>query len=208
MIKHVIFDFDGTIADSKDLAINLYNEVADKHNLTKVKDEDINYFSSLSIIERCKLLNVPLYKIPMLAVELRKNYLESINMLKAFEGIKEVIWELLKEGYQLSIISSNSSDNIKQFLKNNQIDVFTSEYSASSIFGKDKKLSNFIKKYNLDSDEVIYIGDEHRDVDACKKSNVKVIAVTWGFDALELIEKANPDFIANTPKDILDVIKN
>ena len=53
---------------------------------------------------------------------------------------------------------------------------------------------------------MLYVGDEQRDIVACKKNNVKVIWVSWGFDIHAVIEKENPDFIAQQPADIIEII--
>jgi phosphoglycolate phosphatase len=52
----------------------------------------------------------------------------------------------------------------------------------------------------------LYVGDEVRDIQACKKSFVKIIAVTWGFDIPDVLKSHNPDFLVSTPKEILDII--
>ncbi|MBC8014963.1 MAG: hypothetical protein H7X79_04380, partial [Sporomusaceae bacterium] len=54
----------------------------------------------------------------------------------------------------------------------------------------------------------IYIGDEVRDVISCKKVSIKVIAVTWGYDSLDYLLENKPDFIANKPEEILNIVNN
>ena len=50
------------------------------------------------------------------------------------------------------------------------------------------------------------IGDEARDIKASKKSGIKSIAVTWGFQDEATLRRLNPDFIVKTPEDILKII--
>jgi len=206
MIKNIVFDFDGTIVDSIDLAVELYNELAEKYRFLKINKEDFEYLRSLSVIEKCKALHVPLYKLPVFGIEFMRNYRKSLGSLKTFDGINEVIIELKGKGYKLNIISSNSHENVSELLKNNNIDLFDSINCISSIFGKDKAIHNFIKKYSLNREELVYIGDENRDVIACKVNQIKVIAVSWGFDSIELLTRARPDFIVNSPPEIVGLI--
>jgi phosphoglycolate phosphatase len=120
--------------------------------------------------------------------------------------VDEVLENLHKEGYGLNIVSSNSLNNIDTFLKANELNLFENIQSSNGLFGKHITIGKLISKLGVKKDEVIYIGDEQRDVEACKKIGIKVIAVLWGFDSLELIEKAKPDFIASNPNEIVEII--
>lgn len=206
MIKYVIFDFDGTLADSKNSLISAWNSLADKYQFKKIKYEDLESLKTLSIKERSELLNFPMYKMPIVIPELYSLYRQSIKDITLFDGIKNVLDELESRGYQTAIISSNSEDNIKEFLQRNEVESITEVICSSRIFGKDKMIKNFIKSHNLQVSEVIYVGDEHRDIVACKKSGVKVIWVGWGYDAAEVVQTANPDYMVYVPEQILQVI--
>ncbi|HEY0827644.1 MAG TPA: HAD-IA family hydrolase [Bacilli bacterium] len=207
MIKYVVFDFDGTIIDSKGLGIQLYNELAAKQNFKIIQPEDIPALSSLSIPARCAELHVPLYRLPELIHYALKKYEEAIGSLQSFQGIKEVIMQLKSLGYIIGIISSNSQSNIKTFLQNNGIDEFDHIHSGKNLFGKHFIINGFLRKNNIQRDEMIYIADELRDIKACKKSRVRIISVTWGFDSVELLSTESPDFLVDRPSQILDIVK-
>ena len=206
VIKHIIFDFDGTVADSIDLALKVGNEIAKKHNFNQLTMDGFREMNNYPIKERSKKMGIPLYRLPALSVEFLFRYRQLIHSLKVFDGIKDVIMELSKEGYYLSIVSSNSVENIKFFLKNNQLEVFNNIISSNNLFGKNQSISKYMRKYKISPDELIYIGDELRDIEACKKTSVKIISVVWGFDSLELLKSGNPDCIAKNPEDILSAI--
>ncbi|WP_262512338.1 HAD hydrolase-like protein [Adhaeribacter arboris] len=69
-------------------------------------------------------------------------------------------------------------------------------------------IKKFLKKYSLENKEIIYVGDEARDIVACKKNQVLSIWVNWRYDIPEVAGKENPDFIAGTPADILEIVKS
>ena len=122
MQKYIVFDFDGTLVDSQDIFVSIYNQIAEKHGYKTVKEADIEPLRKLSIAERCKQLHVPLYKLPILAVEFYKLYQPSIKDLVLFDGMKRVLDELHSKGYGIAVISSNSEEHIRVFLHNNQIE--------------------------------------------------------------------------------------
>lgn len=207
MIRYIIFDFDGTLVDSKDVFIAVFNQLAEKYDFKKMKQEDIEYLRRLSIIERCRFLNFPLYKLPFLASELHRQYKNHLKNLVLFTGIKELLDALKNRGFGLAIISSNSVENIKELLQTNRIDYINDIFSASNIFGKDRVIKKFLKVNKLKESEAIYIGDEQRDIVASKKNGVQVIWVGWGYDVIDMAKPENPDYIVNTPGEILSVLQ-
>jgi len=208
MRKYIFFDFDGTIVNSMGIGMKLYNEMAEKYNLRKLKEEEIALLSSLTISERIKMFEVPLYMIPKMIIEFKRKYQKFISSLHEIEGMKDIIYELKQKGYSLCIISSNTVKNIQQFLINNQLDVFDHVYSSRGIFGKHATLKTVSRKLKIKQEQIIYIGDELRDIVSCKKAGVEIISVTWGFDSAELLSSGNPNYLIHKPADILTIIQN
>ena len=175
MVRYLLFDFDGTLVDSLNVVIEVYNQLAGKYEANKIEQKDIVYIKGLSIAERCKFLDFKLYKFPLLALDIYKLYKHSIKDLILFDGIKELLEELNACGFQLAIISTNSEHNIREFLQCNQIDFISEIICSNNIFGKNKDIKRFLKTHTLKESEVIYVGDEVRDIIASQKSGVKII---------------------------------
>lgn len=101
MIKHVVFDFDGTIVESRYLAVELLNQLAEKYGFRKIKEKEFEHFRSLSIMQRCKAIHVPVYVIPIIYSELRRKYQASTSHLQVFMGVKELIRGLKEKALNL-----------------------------------------------------------------------------------------------------------
>lgn len=205
MIERIIFDFDGTLVDSTDVLMLVFNELADKYNFNRIDHEDVEKLRHMSNLERSRYVNFPLYKVPFIAAEFNLLYNRQLKNVNFFDGIKDMLDELKNRGYKIAIISSNSENNIKEFLKNNNIDYINEVLSSINLFGKDKVIKKFLKTSGLEKSNVIYVGDEQRDVVACKKSGIKVIWVTWGYDSRENVLIKEPDYLVNTPEEILQI---
>ncbi|HBJ01658.1 HAD-IA family hydrolase [Lysinibacillus sp. FSL R7-0073] len=205
-MKHIIFDFDGTLADSTAVFASAWNTLAQKYKFKGIELKEIDTLKKLSISERSKLFDFPMYKLPMILPQFYKLYRQSLNDVHLFEGMKEVLLEIDKRGYKILIISSNSKDNILEFLKMNGIDCIADVLCSNRIFGKDKVMKKFLKESSVSSSEVIYIGDEQRDIVACKKAGVPIIWVEWGYDAIEVIQNEEPEYKVATPEEILEII--
>ena len=106
----------------------------------------------------------------------------------------------------MGILSSNSKENIEKFLQANSLEIFDFIHSEENILGKGKALGNLLKTHRLKNNEVIYVGDEVRDIEACKENGVKIISVTWGFNKKDILKKSKPDYIVDKPRKILKIL--
>ncbi|MNL25511.1 Pyrophosphatase PpaX [compost metagenome] len=152
------------------------------------------------------MLKIPAYKLPALLIDGKKEYKKEIVTLEPVSGIREILLQLKEQGYSLGILSSNTTENIHKFIALQHLDFFDCIHSATNLFGKHKAIASMVKKLGLSPDEILYIGDELRDIEACKKINAKVVAVTWGFDSPALLAQSSPDFICHTPEELLRLV--
>jgi HAD superfamily hydrolase (TIGR01662 family) len=202
----IIFDFDGTLADSFDDVIAVFNELAQEYKLSEIKPEDIPKLKNISSRGILKKFKFPAWRLPFLLKKGRRLFNARISSINLFPGIKETLAELKSRGCTLGILSSNSEENIKNFLDRNQANLFDFVYTASNLFGKDKALKKIIRKHQYNAADVIYVGDETRDIEAAKKCGVKVIAVSWGFNSREILEKFNPNYLIDKPEELLKIL--
>ena len=204
MDKIILFNFNGTIVDTSSLAIDIYNEIAEKKGYRKINDEEVEYLSTLSVTDRFKRLNVPIYKLPSLGITIKQKYQRYIPNLDPVSGINEVIHELKKRGYRLGFLTTNSRDVTHQFLTSNSMDVFDYTHYSFNPFSKTKEISSFLKKNKLNTEDVFYIGDELRDIKAARANQLCCAAVTWGYDSVKLLNSA--DYVIQHPTDILNIV--
>jgi phosphoglycolate phosphatase len=204
--KVFIFDFDGTLADSRTTLVKIANELADEFGYDQVTEDEISRLSNLSSRDIILQSPIPAYKIPFLLRRVKKELNQHIANLKPFIGIKEALMNLKQQGFNLGIVTSNMEDNVLDFLKNNELEsYFDFVYSANTLFGKNKTINKLIKKHELLIDEIVYVGDETRDIEAAKKSKIKVIAVAWGFNSADILAQHQPDFLIEKPQQLSEI---
>jgi phosphoglycolate phosphatase len=208
-IQTVIFDFDGTIADSHSKIIEIINRLSGEFGYPPVDDEELIRLKNSSSKEILKNAKISLFKIPFLVRRVQKELRKEIDDLNLIEGIREALLELKAQGYQLGIITSNVKNNVLAFLQTNELDrLFDFIYSGTNLFGKHRTIKRVLKRHNLKVDRVIYIGDETRDIVSSKRSKIKVIAVAWGFNSVEVLEQYQPDSLIHHPQELLKAIQN
>jgi phosphoglycolate phosphatase-like HAD superfamily hydrolase len=206
MNKILLFDFDGTIVDSIMSVFEVTNQLSEKYGFKKIEAKDIERLRGNSAKDILKELNISLFKIPFIGKDIKDNLRKKVVQLQPIKGLKEVLRELKEKGYILGILTSNGKENVEAFLKKQELEIFTYIYSDSSIFGKDKVLNSFLKKNNVAKEDVIYVGDEIRDIQACQKAHIPIIAVTWGFNTEAALKKYHPDFLIQEPKKLTKIL--
>jgi phosphoglycolate phosphatase len=205
--KVIIFDFDGTIADTVDALVNVANRLAVKFGYIQITPEELCILRNLTSREIIKYSGISIFKIPFLVKKVKSELKNKIHELKPIPGMQEALTELNNEGHRLGIITSNSQENVVEFLRMNQLDnLFEFVYSGVTIFGKTTIINNVLRQKQIKLQETIYVGDETRDIEASKKANIRVVAVTWGFNSQEALSKQKPDFLINHPSELLNVV--
>ncbi|CAM4453691.1 HAD-IA family hydrolase [Paenibacillus tarimensis] len=179
-----------------------------RYGYRKIAAEEVEYMASLTIRDRLKVLQCPLYKLPALLREVKKMYKQEVVTLRSVEGMAAALRILKQDGTHLGILSSNRTENIQEFLDHNGLDEFEYIYTASNIFGKDRALLKLMRERGISASELLYIGDELRDIEACKRLQVHCAAVTWGYDAEDLLAKGDPEYMLRHPGDILTLISS
>lgn len=201
--RTLIFDFDGTIADTLDEGLRIYNLLADEYGLLKVCEKDVPDLRHMSIGRLFDHLGISKHRAPKILYQGTRMLKSRIASLPLIQGMAEALPILRSKAKHFGILTSNSVDNVNLFLNTHGLeDVFTFVSSTSKLTGKAKHLRSIQKSYAMVADEMIYIGDEIRDIRAAKKAGVTVAAVGWGFNSFESLQAEEPDFLLQRPEDL------
>lgn len=207
-VKIILFDFDGTIADTLDSIVKITNRLAGEFGYKKTTQEDVEYMRNMNSMQIIKTSGVPIVKVPFLLQMVKLELNHEIQNLKPISGIIETLQVLSNKEYKLGIVTSNSLENVKGFLERNDMSkLFSFIHAGSTLFGKNKAIKSFLRKEGLTPERVIYVGDETRDIEAARKAKIKVIAVSWGFNSKAILSKHKPDLAINHPQDLIEAIE-
>jgi phosphoglycolate phosphatase len=205
--KLLLFDFDGTIADSFPKYKDIINQLSKKYKYKRLSDSDIELLRSKGPKEITKIVGISWWKIPFLARDFKKEANKIIKDISMFKGMKEVLKKLKQKGYRVGILTSNSNKNVEDFLAHNKIEEYIDLIVGDvGLFSKAKKIEKAIIKEQFDKKDVFYIGDEVRDIESAKKVGIQVISVTWGFNTAKKLKETNPNFLANTPNELSTIL--
>ncbi|MCK5780628.1 MAG: HAD-IA family hydrolase [Psychrilyobacter sp.] len=200
-----IFDFDGTIADSLHMGIEIFNKhIANKYNCKSIDTDNIEELKGKSTYELLKEHKINILKVPLLLYVAKKLMEEKMGEIELIEGMKEALKGLKNKGFRMGILTSNNKKNVELFLIHHGLeDLFEFVYSEKNLFGKDKAIKKMINTEKLE--DIIYVGDETRDVEACKKVGVPVIGVSWGFNTKINLEAHKPNYLISSPQELVKI---
>jgi len=202
----LIFDFDGTICNSLDAAILSLNQFSEKYGYKKITPDMVPQLRLKSSHDVLKELGVSLIQLPFLAPAVKKAFFQLVPQLKPFDGILETFEFLKQRKIRCGILTSNSKETVTHFNEMNHLSYFDFIYSGVSFFGKDKTLNRAIKNHQLSKSEVIYVGDETRDIEAARQVGIKMISVSWGFHSSELLKQYSPDYLIHHPHELREIV--
>ncbi|MGF1589612.1 MAG: HAD-IA family hydrolase [Pleurocapsa sp.] len=205
--KVILFDFDGTIADTYQAIANITNQLSTEFGYKALEPAELLLIKNLSSREIVKRSEISAFKLPFLVRRVRSELSKEIAQLKSIQDIDLALANLKNQGYILGIVTSNNQENVDIFLTKNQLNhLFSYIYSSTGIFGKHRVINQAIRENGLNKSEVIYVGDETRDIRSARKSRISVLAVSWGFNAAQILAAHQPDYLANNPSELLDAI--
>ena len=203
--KILIFDFDGTIADTHRYIIKIANQLSDEFKYKPIAPDEIDLLKNKSTKEIIKYLDVQIMKIPSILARAKKEFYKGIDEINPINGIRETLDQLKALNRSMGILSSNSIENVKKFLNNHNLNHFDFIHTTSKVWTKNTSLKKLIREKGFQLDDVLYIGDEIRDIVAAKKLGIEIIAVGWGYNSGAVLSSHNPNFLAKTPKDLLQI---
>ena len=205
--KTLVFDFDGTIADTLGETRRIFNKIAPDYGIREVEEHELNELRHLSLKELLDHLGIPKRRVPALISRGTGMMRGNITQLQMIAGMADVLIELRRHVHSFGILTSNATANVDLFLRTHGLrEQFDFISSTSKLTGKSKHLKAIRKTFSLRAGELLYIGDELRDVKASQKAGIPIAAVTWGFNSRESLAASQPDYLFNQPVDFLRLL--
>lgn len=206
MIKALVWDFDGTIADDFDLILNAENELSKQFRFRKLNKSELRNITLSKIL---KSEDLSFYNYLEIYYKLKKEATMKFHEIKLFSEVVKIIKSLQVKQYIItSNIAKNSTRLIEGILHENNISNIEEVIHSNYFLGKSKTLKKFLLKHKLKSSEIIYIGDETSDIKACNKQNVKIISVSWGYNSFNMLKEKNPNYLVSKPNELKFIINH
>lgn len=202
----MIFDLDGTLADSFPWFLRHVNGLADRFGFKRIATEDIDALRRLGSREIVRQLDVSPWKLPMIGRHVRRLKALHLGEIALFPGVEPMLHGLREGGLELALVSSDSEQNAKAQLGPANAALFSHFACGASLFGKAAKFRRLLKTARFDPAVAISIGDEVRDIEAARAAGIACGAVTWGYAAPEALASERPDATFSSPGEVVEAL--
>ena len=213
--KVIIFDFDGTLCDTRSNIIVAFRATMERLGLEMRDEATCGATIGLTLRDGFKSMYPALddASIDNCVDTYREIFAERREELmpELFPGVKETLAELHKRGHRMTIASSRLTDSLLLFMRHHGIDHYF-EYVVGSDSVTNHKphpepALKTIAELKIEPSEAIMVGDMPVDIMMAHNAGIRAIGVSFGNATHEELEAAKADWIVDDITSLLDIIK-
>lgn len=213
-IKLVIFDFDGTLADTKENIILTFQMTMKELGVEIKSRQECAATIGLTLEDAFKVLypGMAAEKYILLRDTYRRIFKENRKILVPglFPEVMETLEELRRRGYLMSIASSRLSPSLHSFLEDMKI-AHLFEYAVGGDNVEHPKpapdaVLQILRHYNLSAEEAFVVGDMPFDINMATNAGVKSCGVTWGNADAAQLRESGANYIIDKMSQLLEIL--
>ena len=213
-IKLVIFDFDGTLADTKENIILTFQMTMKELGVEIKSRQECAATIGLTLEDAFKVLypGMAAEKYVLLRDTYRRIFKENRKILVPglFPEVMETLEELRRRGYLMSIASSRLSPSLQSFLEDMKI-AHLFEYAVGGDNVEHPKpapdaVLQILRHYNLSAEEAFVVGDMPFDINMATNAGVKSCGVTWGNADAAQLKESGANYVIDKMSQLLEIL--
>lgn len=197
-VKAVVFDFDGTLADTLPRTLRLFPVLAREFKFRHASPEELESLRSLGASEIFARLGISWWKAPLVLWRARNLLARDREPIEAFPGVVDLLRELDARGVGWGILTTNSWDLVRSTLRAWGAPEPGWLEAGVSLAGKARRLRRLAIRFEIALGHLLLVGDEVRDVEAARRAGVGMAAVTWGYNTRQALVEASAPCLCDT----------
>lgn len=201
------FDYDGVFVDSLDDLLDKARRAQAAVGVGRQPEKkDFQTTKNLTFEQVGRDLGIPEEKLLEYGLRFFELQNEDDSFCKLFHGMAEVVKQL-SDDHTIVIITSSVKRTVEKALEHYKLRQYVSFIFDGFQGGtKSEKIQQAMQKFSAASQQTVMIGDCISDVREGKIAKVKTIAVTWGFQSRQLLLGESPDYLADSPQELLGIL--
>lgn len=207
-IKLLIFDFDGTLANTLPHIVNCILKCIKKFNLKPLSKEDVEKYSGAVLADALKHLGATEEQLPEIKKYYADIFFEDITDIYLYENVSDTLNELKQRGYTLAVASNRGKNTMIPLLESLDIiqcfDTIVGESDVENKKPSADMVELILKELNCAKDETLVLGDTRFDVLMSKNADCKSCYVCHDEKTNEDVLALNPDFVIYNFSELLE----
>lgn len=207
----VLFDFDGTVADTSPGIKEGLNHTFKVNNMPSMTDKAMDRFIGPPLDDSfVKYCGVSIEKAKSMVLDFREHYhVKAIDKFVIYEGLTDAIEVLKRRGIKVGIATSKPEVMAIHILKKAGIFDLFDVIQGATLDGKLIKKTDIVR-HVLSKDEIkgkkaLMVGDTEFDILGAHSNNIPCMWVDYGFGTYENALKEKPEYIARTTKEMAEI---
>lgn len=214
MIKCVIFDFDGTLADTAEGILRTEEAMLREMRLPKPQGGEAQMRQGIGLALRDSLhvgCRIPEERLDEAVATYRRLFDEiAFDYIIAFPGVKDTLEYLYDKGYQLGIATSRSRRTLVYLLKKMDIAQYFTYMTSVESTPKHKPAPDLalilLDMFGVSGDETLVVGDTIYDLQMARNAGCHTCGVTFGNHSAEQLRSENPDYIVDSFSELKTIL--
>lgn len=203
----VAFDYDGVLVDTYEANKRLINNALKAMGSdVVVSEEHFECVEEISFEAVTAAAGLDPKDFPDFMVYVYENGYEVTQQSTLFDGMRDLL-ESLSGKVHMAVVSNNHSMVLEDMMAKEDLrELFVAITGADSGASKEERLMQIAEKHGADLANCWMVGDGLNDIESAHIAGWKSIAVSWGYQSLDRLKKANPTAHVTTPGDIKGVV--
>lgn len=203
----VVFDLDGTLADSFPFFVACQNRLAAQHGFRPIADHEVERLRTWTPRQLMRHTRLSPWKLPRVARDFRRMMAAEGASIGCFHGVHDALRQLHGSGARLGLVSSNSRENCERVLGPASWALFSEVECGASLFGKARRLRRLLRRAGVSARDAIYVGDQATDAEAARAVGMAFAAVAWGYATRDALATLAPDVLVERAADLAGVAR-
>ena len=212
-IKLIIFDFDGTLADTRQLIVETMQQTIQALGLPTCTDEQCISMIGLPLKQAFTELIPMSDEMGDRCVDTYRQIFNENNasyVIPTFPHVIDTLFRLSAEGYILTIASSRSRKSLLDFVHTMHLEeIFPYILGADDVIHAKphpEPVLRTLEAFNYSPEEALVVGDMKYDIEMGRRAGTHTCGVTYGNGSPQELREAGADFMVNDFKKILTLI--
>lgn len=206
-MSFILFDFDGVLADTIDDLLNFAKEACAQLGLQRnPTPADLNALETMSFADYGRQLKVPAQQIDQFVSLCLEMFNHRPHPPKIFDGMDKTLIEIAKRN-TIAIVTGNTTPTVEAFLRKyglrEHINLVIGVEEKGS---RPEKIKRALKELTQNAESAYMVGDSISDIRAARETGIQSIAVSWGHQSQARLREANPNYLVNSPKELLEIL--